>query len=72
MEVSHGIVLVVRRGVAGDRAAFSPNQSDARRVGARRVIPGMLHVLGKKVGCRRCDCPTDYGPSTTVDNRFNR
>ena len=25
-----------------------------------------------KVGCRWCDCPTDYGPSTTVYNRFNR
>jgi transposase len=28
-----------------------------------------LHVL--KVGCRWCDCPAEYGPSTTV-NRFNR
>ena len=25
-----------------------------------------------KVGCRWCDCPADYGPSTTVYNRFNR
>ena len=36
----------------------------------RRVISGILHVL--KVGCRWCDCPADYGPSTTVYNRFNR
>jgi len=32
------------------------------------VISGILHVL--KVGCRWCDCPADYGPSTTVYNRF--
>ncbi len=36
----------------------------------RRVILGILHVL--KVGCRWCDCPAEYGPSTTVYNRFNR
>jgi transposase len=46
------------------------NQPGARRVDDRRVISGILHVL--KVGCRWCDCPTDYGPSTTVYNRFNR
>lgn len=22
--------------------------------------------------CRWCDCPADYGPSTTICNRFNR
>jgi transposase len=36
----------------------------------RRVISGILYVL--KVGCRWCDCPVDYGPSTTVCNRVNR
>jgi transposase len=46
------------------------NQPGARRVDDRRVISGILHVL--KVGCRWCDCPVDYGPSTTVYNRFNR
>ena len=40
------------------------NQPGARRVDDRRVISGILHVL--KVGCRWCDCPADYGPSTTV------
>ncbi len=34
------------------------------------MISGILHVL--KSGCRWCDCPADYGPSTTVYNRFNR
>jgi transposase len=43
------------------------NQPGARRVDDRRVISGILHVL--KVGCRWCDCPADYGPSTTVYNR---
>ena len=46
------------------------NQPGARRMDDRRVISGILHVL--KVGCRWCDCPADYGPSTTVYNRFNR
>ena len=55
-------------------AAIEPhlprNQPGARRVDDRRVISGIVHVL--KVGCRWCDCPPDYGPSTTVYNRFNR
>lgn len=46
------------------------NQPGARRVDDRRVISGILQVL--KVGCRWCDCPADYGPSTTIYNRFNR
>lgn len=46
------------------------NQPGARRVDDRRVISGIIHVL--KSGCRWCDCPADYGPSTTVYNRFNR
>jgi transposase len=40
------------------------------RVDDRRVISGILHVL--KSGCRRCDCPPEYGPSTTIYNRFVR
>jgi transposase len=46
------------------------NQPGARRVDDRRIISGMLHVL--KIGCRWQDCPAEYGPSTTVYNRFNR
>jgi len=46
------------------------NQPGARRVDDRRVISGILHVL--KVGCRRRDCPAEYGPSTTIYNRFHR
>ena len=45
------------------------NQPSARRVDDRRVISGIVHML--KVGCRWCDCPADYGPSTTIYNRFN-
>ena len=46
------------------------NQPGARRVDDRRVISGIFHVL--KSGCRWGDCPTDYGPATTVYNRFKR
>ena len=55
-------------------AAIEPhlpkNQPGARRVDDRRVISGILHVL--KTGCRWQDCPAEYGPSTTIYNRFNR
>tara|TARA_R110002110_G_C13171044_1_gene692707 strand:+ start:70 stop:471 length:402 start_codon:yes stop_codon:yes gene_type:complete len=55
-------------------AAIEPhmprNQPGARRVDDRRVLSGILHVI--KVGCRWQDCPAEYGPSTTVYNRFNR
>jgi len=44
--------------------------SRARRVDDRQVISGIIHVL--KTGCRWCDCPPDYGPTTTIYNRFNR
>jgi len=55
-------------------AAIEPhlpkNQPGARRVDDRRVISGIVHVL--KTGCRWRDCPPDYGPHTTIYNRFNR
>jgi transposase len=40
------------------------------RVDDRRVISGIMHVL--KTGCRWCDLPPEYGPHTTVYNRFVR
>src|SRR5260370_392102 len=40
------------------------------RVDDRRVISGILHVL--KSGCRWCDCPPQYGPPTTIYDRFVR
>ena len=55
-------------------AAIDPhlpkNEPGARRVDDPRVISGILHVL--KVGCHWCNCPAEYGPSTTVYIRFNR
>ena len=40
------------------------------RVDDRRVISGIVHIL--KTGCRWCDCPPEYGPPTTIYNRFVR
>ena len=40
------------------------------RADDRRIISGILHVL--KSGCRWKDCPPEYGPPTTVYNRFVR
>ena len=36
----------------------------------RRVISGIVQVL--RSGCRWCDCPPEYGPPTTIYNRFVR
>ena len=55
-------------------AAIEPllpkHQSGAHRKDDRRIISGIIHVL--QVGCRWQDCPTVYGPSTTIYNRFHR
>jgi transposase len=40
------------------------------RVDDRRIISGIVHML--KSGCRWKDCPAEYGPHTTVYNRFTR
>jgi transposase len=40
------------------------------RVDDRRVISGILHVL--KTGCRWRDVPPEYGPPTTIYNRYHR
>ena len=42
----------------------------AHRVDDRRVISGVMHML--RSGARWRDCPADYGPYTTIYNRFNR
>jgi transposase len=46
------------------------NQPGARRVDDRRVISGIVHML--RSGGRWRDTPPDYGPYTTVYNRWNR
>lgn len=40
------------------------------RVDDRIVISGILHVL--KIGCRWRDVPPEYGPPTTIYNRYHR
>jgi transposase len=42
----------------------------AHRVDDRRVISGIMHML--RSGARWRDCPPEYGPYTTIYNRFNR
>lgn len=55
-------------------AALEPHLPRGRpgkaRVDDRRVISGILHVL--KTGCRWRDVPAEYGPPTTIYNRFHR
>lgn len=45
-------------------------QTGPRRKDDRRIISGMIHVL--QSGCRWQDCPPEYGPSTTIYNRYHR
>jgi transposase len=56
------------------RRAIEPHlPTDVRgkaRADDRRVISGIVHVL--KSGCRWKDCPPEYGPATTIYNRFVR
>ena len=40
------------------------------RADDRCVISGIVHIL--RSGCRWCDCPPEYGPPTTIYNRFVR
>src|SRR6202051_1926596 len=42
----------------------------AHRVDDRRGISGIVHML--RSGARWRDCPPEYGPYTTIYNRFNR
>ena len=42
----------------------------AHRVDDRRIISGIMHML--RSGARWRDCPPEYGPYTTIYNRFNR
>jgi len=46
------------------------NQPGARRVDDRRVISGIIHLL--RSGCPWRDRPPEYGPPSTIDNRFHR
>jgi transposase len=41
-----------------------------KRADDRRVISGIVHML--QCGARWRDCPLEYGPYTTIYNRFNR
>lgn len=47
-----------------------PHYGSPPRADDRRILSGIVHVL--RCGCRWCDCPAEYGPYTTVYNRFNR
>ena len=40
------------------------------RVNDRKIISGIIYVL--QSGCRWRDAPPQYGPSTTLYNRYNR
>lgn len=47
-----------------------PHFGSPPRADDRRVLSGIIHVL--KTGMPWRDCPSEYGPATTVYNRFNR
>src|SRR5215471_5686306 len=46
------------------------NQTGPPREDDRRIISRIIHML--QCGARWRDCPPDYGPYTTIYNRFNR
>ena len=46
------------------------NLTGPERDDDRRIISGIIHIL--QCGARWRDCPPEYGPYTTIYNRFNR
>ena len=56
--------------MGADRTSSADGCTGVERADDRRVISGIVHVL--KSGCRWCDCPPEYGPPTTIYNRFVR
>jgi transposase len=46
------------------------NLTGPKRGDDRRIISGIVHML--QSGARWRDCPPEYGPYTTIYNRFNR
>ncbi len=65
-----GLFWLSDEALAAIELHLSKNQPVARHVDDRRVISGIVHLA--KVGCRWCDCPANYGSSTTIYNRFSR
>ncbi|WP_449257254.1 transposase [Bosea sp. (in: a-proteobacteria)] len=51
-------------------APLLPHYGSPPRVDEQRILSGIVH--GLRCGCRWCDCPSEYGPFTTVYNCFNR
>ena len=60
--------LAQRGAMRPDRAAYAEKPAGGHRVDDRRVISDIIHLL--KTGGRWCDCPSEYGPSTTIYNGF--
>ncbi|WP_158932764.1 transposase [Acidisphaera sp. S103] len=56
--------------LAAIEAALPKKRRGVKPQRNREVISGIIHV--RKIGCGWEDCPPDYGPHTTVYNRFNR
>jgi transposase len=52
------------------RASSADRTDGPDRDDDRRIISGIIHML--QSGARWRDCPREYGPYTTVYNRFNR
>jgi len=47
-----------------------PDRGRKPRVDDRRILSGIVHVL--QSGCRWRDAPAEYGPYTTLYNRYHR
>ncbi len=69
-EIDGGIYWLSDEAWAAIEPHLPHGRPGAPRVDDRRVISGVLHVL--KSGCRWRDCPAEYGPRTTIYNRYNR
>ena len=57
--------------VDGIRPLF-PKERGVKRVGDRKVLSGIVHVIQKGLGLRWVGAPATYGPHKTLYNRCRR
>src|SRR5512139_1733392 len=70
MRVRAGLFWLNDRQWTGIERHLPRGLTGPKRADDRRIISGIIHIL--QSGARWRDCPNEYGPYTTVYNRFNR
>jgi transposase len=70
MAIRNGLFWLSNKQWARIAPLLPTKQRGPKRDDDRRIISGIIHML--QCGARWRDCPPEYGPYTTIYNRFNR